>query len=657
MAGERTQIPRHEDDRTRHLSRILTPARLAFLHDVIMAALSFVVSLYLRVGDLTWWYLANYLWPALLLFVAVAAVVFLWMRTGRGVWRFIAMVDLLTLAQAVTLVILLFLPLLFFFTRLDQLPRSMLIINWFVLMALLGGPRILYRLAKDRRLGLTLAKTGHRRVPVLLVGAGDGAEMFIRAMQYEPQAHYRVVGILDEKGTRVGRDIHGVPVLGTDQELAAVVARCAARGRRPERLIVTKDNLAASGLRELFEAADALGLTLARAPRMSDLRAGLADTLETRPIAIEDLLGRPQTVLDRAGMKAMIAGRRVLVTGAGGTIGGELVRQIAELAPARLALLDNGEYNLYRIAQELAELAPELAQVVLLADVREGAHMAALFAAEKPELVFHAAALKHVPMVEHNAREGVLTNLVGTRNVADACHAAGVAAMVLISTDKAVNPASVMGATKRAAESYCQARDILAAAGRGRTRYITVRFGNVLGSTGSVVPLFQRQIERGGPVTVTHRDIKRYFMTVREAVELVLQAAALGASAGVEAGKIFVLDMGEPVRILDLARQMIRLAGLRPEVDIAIVFTGLRPGEKLNEELLHATEQLLPTRCQGILLAAPRAADLALIGRAIDEAEEAVLRGRDEQLLTLLERMVPEYRPAADGAERATAAR
>jgi len=636
--------------------RFSSRAAFAFGHDLFMAALSFVISLYLRVGDLTWWYLQNYLWPAFFLFMGVAAFVFLWMRTGRGVWRHIAMVDLLTLAKAVTLVMLIFLPVLFFFTRLDQLPRSMLVINWFVLTALLGGPRILYRLLKDRRLDLTLAKAGHRRVPVLLVGAGDGAEIFIRAMQYEPQAHYQVVGIVDEKGTRVGRDIHGVPVLGGPAELAEIVERCAKRSRRPERLILTKDNLEAELMRDLFARADALGLTLARVPRMTDLRSGLSDALETRPIAIEDLLGRPQTVLDRAGMKAMIAGRRLLVTGAGGTIGGELVRQIAALAPAHLALVDNGEYQLYRIEQELGEEHPHLSHSTVLADVRDAERMTRLFVAEKPELVFHAAALKHVPMVEHNACEGVLTNLVGTRNVADACHAAGVAAMVLISTDKAVNPASVMGATKRAAECYCQARDILAGAS-GRTRYITVRFGNVLGSTGSVVPLFQHQIERGGPLTVTHPEIKRYFMTVREAVELVLQAAALGARDGVEAGKIFVLDMGEPVRILDLARQMIRLAGLVPDKDIEIVITGLRPGEKLYEELLHETEHLVPTRCQGILLAAPRTADLALIARAIDEAGDAAASGREDQLRKLLERMVPEYRPAGDGTVRAVAAR
>jgi len=455
----------------------------------------------------------------------------------------------------------------------------------------------------------------------------------------------------------VGRDIHGVPVLGGPAGLADAVARCARRSRRPERLIVTKDNLEPEILRELLDAAEALGLTLARAPRITDLRDGLADRFEMRPIAIEDLLGRPQTVLDRAGMKAMIAGRRILVTGAGGTIGSELVRQIVELGPQHPALVDNGEFNLYRVDREVIEQRPELRHSAILADVRDAKRVAEIFSLENPEIVFHAAALKHVPMVEQNPGEGVLTNLTGTRNVADACHASNVKAMVLISTDKAVNPASVMGATKRAAECYCQARDILAAAGRGRTRYITVRFGNVLGSTGSVVPLFQHQIERGGPITVTHPEIKRYFMTVREAVELVLQAAALGAADGVEAGKIFVLDMGKPVRIVDLARQMVRLAGLRPEKDIQIVFTGLRPGEKLNEELLHETEQLVPTRCQGILLAAPRTVDFALLSRALDEITEAAETGRNDQISALLERVVPEYRPLAKDPLRVAAAR
>jgi O-antigen biosynthesis protein WbqV len=650
------------------LRQNLPRAAAVFLHDLVMAALSFPIALYLRVGDRALDYLGNGLWPAYALFVLVSGLVFLWLGTYRGVWRYVSTRDLLALLRAVTLILLVFLPLLFLWTRLAEMPRSVLVIDWFVLTGLLVGPRLAYRLSKGGRLDLAGGRGGQRRVPVLLLGAGDGAELFIRAMGESQAAPYRVIGLLDEKGSRIGRDIHGVPVMGGPEQLDEVVARCARRGETPQRVIVTKEHLDPALLRQLLERAEALGLTLARMPRLTDLKAGLTEGAETHAIAIEDLLGRPQAVLDRAAMAAMVAGRRVLVTGAGGTIGSELVRQIAELDPAALVLVDHGEFELYRIERELIERKPGLPRRALLCDVRDGGRVQALLAVQRPELVFHAAALKHVPIVEAQPSEGVLTNLIGTRNLADACQAAGVTAMVLISTDKAVNPSSVMGATKRAAESYCQARDIASASGghspsghlagsRGGTRYITVRFGNVLGSTGSVVPLFQRQIEQGGPVTVTHPEMARYFMTTREAVELVLQAAALGGGPGIEGGKIFVLDMGEPVRILALARQMIRLAGFRPDEDIRIEFTGLRPGEKLNEELLHESEALVPTRCPGILLAAPRTADLALLSRAIEEIGEAAAAGRDEQAVTLLERLVPEYRRGADGMDRAVGAR
>jgi O-antigen biosynthesis protein WbqV len=346
-------------------------------------------------------------------------------------------------------------------------------------------------------------------------------------------------------------------------------------------------------------------------------------------------------------MRHLIAGKRVLVTGAGGTIGGELVRQVCRLAPAHVALLDNGEYNLYQIDLEVGERHPDLPRSAILADIRDRARLDQVMAELHPELVFHAAALKHVPMVEANPIEGLLTNAIGTRNVADACRAAGVAAMVQISTDKVVNPTSVMGASKRIAESYCQALDVVEASQKGRTRFITVRFGNVLGSTGSVVPLFQRQLAQGGPLTVTHKDMMRYFMTVREAVELVLQATVLG-SHGEAAGKIFVLDMGEPVRIFDLAKQMIRLAGKRPDIDIAIKITDLRPGEKLFEEIFHGAEPLLPTACNGILLAAPRAGDAGSLGNAIDQLAAACHRDDLATVQLLLHRLVPEYRRPAD---------
>src|SRR6185312_5655505 len=361
-----------------------------------------------------------------------------------------------------------------------------------------------------------------------------------------------------------GRNIHGIDVLGTFDDIPKVVAELERAGQRPQRLLLTRDDMDGATIRKLVDTADALGMTVARLPPLVEFRDGAAEGFEIRPVAIEDLLGRPQTVLDRDAMRRLIGGRRVLVTGAGGTIGSELVTQICGLAPAHITLLDSGEFNLYRIDLEVADAHPGLPRRAVLGDVRDRIRLERVMREMRPELVFHAAALKHVPMVELNPFEGVLTNAVGTRNVADACRAAGVAAMVQISTDKAVNPTSIMGASKRIAESYCQALDIGDKRGPRRgTRFVTVRFGNVLGSTGSVVPLFQRQLAAGGPLTVTHEDVMRYFMTVREAVELVLQATVLG-STGEAAGKLFVLDMGEPVRIIDLARQMIRLAGKRP---------------------------------------------------------------------------------------------
>jgi O-antigen biosynthesis protein WbqV len=629
--------------------RRLSRPTVAYIHDLVMAALSFVLSLYLRVGTDIGVYGTDFVLVGAASFAAIAGMVYLWMDLYRGIWRYASLNDLLAIARAVTLIILVFLPVMFLTTRLQDLPRSVVVINWFVLITLLGAPRILYRMLKDGRFELSYDRNQDQRIKVLLIGAGDAAEMFIQAMTRRTRTDYQPVAILDEAERRVGRHIRGVPILGSTNDLAAVVTRLRGRGTQPQRLIITKPEMAPDKLRRLVDEAGQLGLTVARLPRLTEFRAAGGEEVEVRPVAIEDLLGRPQNVPNRGAMKALIAGRRVLVTGAGGSIGGELVRQLAEIGPSRLVLVDNSEFNLYSIEMEVRERLPDLAVRAVIGDVRDRERISTLVGAERPELVFHAAALKHVPMVEANPLEGVLTNVIGTRNVAEACRSHGVIAMVQISTDKAVNPTNVMGATKRLAESYCQALDVAETSHGNRTRFVTVRFGNVLGSTGSVVPLFQRQLAAGGPLTVTHPDIKRYFMTVREAVELVLQASALGVGgiqgAGAsETGKIFVLDMGEPIRIVDLARQMIRLAGRQPDKDVKIVITGLRPGEKLNEELFHAAEALQPTVVKGLQLANPRTADYAFLARGIDELQAAINAGRVDTVLTLITRYVPEYR-------------
>jgi FlaA1/EpsC-like NDP-sugar epimerase len=625
-----------------------------FAHDVVMAALSFVLSFYLRVGgDISQFS------PTLLLtydlgFTATAAVVFLWVGLYRGIWRYASLPDLLALFRAATLIILIFFPVMFVVTRLADMPRSLVGINWLLLMALLGGPRFAYRVFKDRGLDHVFETATYAPVPILLIGARESADLFIRSVARDPHRSYSVVGILADGQARVGRDIGGVPILGTFDEIEAVVARLTRRDHRPQRLIVCADTLERSVARQFLDFSAETGIPLARVPRLTDFRTAREDDVQRiEPVAIEDLLGRPQTVLDHAGMRALIAGRRVLVTGAGGTIGGELARQIASYGPARLTLLDNGEYALYTIDQEIKERFVGVPRQAIIGDVRERRRIDEVMAAERPELVFHAAALKHVPIVEANPVEGIVTNVLGTRNVAESCRTHGVAAMVMISTDKAVNPVNVMGATKRLAEGICQSLDIVEARRDHGTRYVTVRFGNVLGSTGSVVPLFQRQLAAGGPLTVTDREISRFFMTVREAMELVLQASALAFGDSEARGKIFVLDMGEPVKIVDLATQMIRLAGKKPDRDVKIEFIGLRPGEKLHEELFYANETLMPTKASGIRLAAPRSIDYAMLARSLDELAEHARERREDRLMALLRTLVPEYGRIAAPAARA----
>lgn len=524
------------------------------------------------------------------------------------------------------------------------------------------APRLAWRRFRAR--GGAVAVTVAERL--LLAGADDGADLFLRAIETDARGAFEVLGLLALDQQSRGRLIHGRPVLGALSDAAEVLADLAARGQLPDALVVTSPEIDGDRLAALLDVADKAGVAVRRLPRLTALDAGPPPArdgavagdgrLALRPIAIEDLLNRAPVALDREAMARLVAGRRVLVTGAGGTIGGELARQIAGFGPESLTLVEVSEYALYEIDLAIRESHPGLSRRAVLADIRDRERISRVIAEAKPELVFHAAALKHVPLVEDNPLEGILTNAVGTRNVADAARAAEAAVVVLISTDKAVNPSSVMGAAKRLAEMYFQALDARRAAeGRG-TRFVTVRFGNVLGSTGSVVPLFRRQIERGGPVTVTHPDMQRYFMTVAEAVSLVLQASALAHEDRLpepaRAGGIVVLDMGKPVRIVELARQMVRLAGLRPDIDIPIRFTGLRPGEKLEEELFHGREPHVPAGRPGLLVAAPRTAELALVARALDGLAQSGRAGEREAALAQLAVLVPEFRADA-GAARA----
>lgn len=623
----------------RHINRRL----VAMLHDTLMAAASFALAIYLRLGAGLSGHILPHMGATILLFTAIAMSIFVTLRLYRGLWRFASIQDLVTLTKAATLAVGLFYLSLFLYNRLEGMPRSVPIIHWMVLLALLGGPRFIYRVVKDRLIGRRFSLLDNRRIPVLIIGANENTEHFLRDTERNVAAVYRVNGIVVDDRRMRGHIMHGVEIYADFSHLPEILQRLERGGDKPQRIIVADETIEGEKLRFLLDTANEAGISLARLPRLTEFKSGLAEGNEIRPIAVEDLLGRAQHARDKQLMADMIRGKRVLITGAGGSIGSELVRQIAGFAPASLFLFEQCEFNLYQIDLEMRDTFPDLPCRPLLGDVRDADYLHHVFAEVQPELVFHAAAIKHVPMAEYNPEEAMLTNVVGTRNVADACVKHKVAAMVLISTDKAVNPANVMGATKRLAECYCQALGSDSKA-RGDTRFITVRFGNVLGSTGSVVPLFEKQLKRGGPLTVTHPDMVRYFMTIREAVELVLQAASMGARPEeIRHGLIFVVDMGHPVKIEDLAVQMIRLAGLRPHKDIQIHYTGLRPGEKLYEELFHYSEKPLKTDHEGILLASSRKVELKALKSPLDKLGKACRARNLDAAYAALQKLVPEF--------------
>jgi len=619
---------------------------LAAMHDSIMAAASFIISIFLRVG-LEYDYSSADFLKGIFIFTCVSTLVFLSLRIYRRVWRYSSTQDLMAITKAVTLTIVIFLPLMFMINRLEGIPRSAIFINWFVLLALLGGPRFVYRMITDRTFAIEIdAIPESQKIKVLLIGANDHTELFLRDTVGNRYSNYKVVGILDKDPDKFGRYIRDIRIYGGLDSLETTIAKLKEKTKAPQKILIAPDAIDGAEVRKLLELSEKLGLTLAMLPKLTEFRQTDGEKQEVQPIAIEDLLGRPQNTLDRESMKNLIKDRNILITGSGGTIGSELVRQIASYKPVHITMYENSEHNLYLIDKELEESFPFLSRTPVIGDVRDIGHFLNTLKKEKPSIVFHAAALKHVPMSEMNATEAVLTNIIGTRCVADACIKSGIEEMIMISTDKAVNPTNVMGATKRVAEKYISA---LGDSGKAKkTKFITVRFGNVLGSTGSVIPLFQRQIANDGPLTVTHPEVTRYFMTVREAVELVLQASAMAATDEDKESKIYVLDMGEPVLIKSLAEQLIRLAGFKPGVDIQIEYTGLRPGEKLYEELFYDYENPSDTKYGGIMLASHTEVQFSEIEKILNKIEKAAIERNTEKSISLLHELLPEYKPAAN---------
>ncbi|MEJ1157424.1 nucleoside-diphosphate sugar epimerase/dehydratase [Prosthecomicrobium sp. N25] len=588
-------------------------------------------------------------WP---MHTAICAIVFpmtgLYMRT----WKFASLGDIFQIFKSVFLASLIFVAVIFLYSRLQAIPRSVIAMNAVFLVSLITLTRLSFKLDRMDVFG-TGARTQtsfSEMIPVLLVGAGHSADLYLRALQRDRNAQYWPVGFLDVDSAQRDLLLRGVPILGGVDEFDAVMEDLVDRGQAPRHIIFTESPavFGEGSAEALIERAERMGLTVSRLAPATELRSPREENrFQLRPIELADLLERPQITHDREQLSRLVHGCRVLVTGAGGSIGSELVRQVASLAPAEVVLIDNSEFNLYSIDLELAEKFRDVPRAAYLCNVRDAARVDEIMDRHRPELVFHAAALKHVPMVELNPCEGVLTNAIGTMNVAEATRRIGARAMVQVSTDKVVNPTSVMGATKRLAELYCQALELddTRPATRGdTTRFMTVRFGNVLGSSGSLIPLFKRQLAQGGPLTVTDPEMKRFFMTIREAVELTLQASAHGLEKKAGRGEIFVLDMGEPIKIIDIARRVIKLAGCVPDDDIKIEIVGCRPGEKLFEELFDDDEKRVRSAVPGILGAVPAPVPLPTLREAFQRIRRAAEKGDAPSVFGILQDVLPGYR-------------
>ncbi|WP_246748727.1 polysaccharide biosynthesis protein [Rhizobium setariae] len=629
-----------------------------FIADMLSAVLALVFAFVLRYGVDTVALrpdLVRTLSIAGPQYIAVCAVVFPLSGLYSRNWRYGSISDLTTILRAVAVTTVILVCVLFFATRLQDIPRSAILVDSLLLAAFLLASRLSFRFDELRQWKRAFTSTGGivgKRVPTLLIGARDAADLYLRALSRDKNCPHAPVGCLDIDSAHKGMMLRGVPILGSLEDFHTVVQDLKRAGEFPRHVVFTEAPSAfGEELSErLLKEAEAMGITVSRLSHMTELRnAKRENRYELRSIELTDLLERPQASLDHDAIVRLIQGRRVLVTGAGGSIGSELTLQIAACEPSELILIENCEYNLYAIDMELAERFPSVPRFAHMCNVRRAKRVDDIFDAHQPELVFHAAALKHVPMVELNPCEGVLTNVIGTMNVANAAKRTGALAMVQVSTDKVVNPTNVMGATKRLAELYCQAQDIRGFEKHNGPRFMTVRFGNVLGSSGSLVPLFKKQLAKGGPLTVTDVEMTRFFMTIREAVQLTLQASSYGLEGEIGQGEIFVLDMGEPIKIIEIARRMITLAGLTPDVDIAIKVIGLRPGEKLFEELFDLAEQRVASPVPGVLGAVPSALPLALLEDNFARLQLYSELGEEATVLKIVCDLLPGYqrRPSA----------
>ncbi|BCR05785.1 nucleoside-diphosphate sugar epimerase [Desulfuromonas versatilis] len=567
--------------------------------------------------------------PAIIL---IKLAVFWRMRLFSGWWRYVSLPDLLVLLRANCYASLGFLLYVVTIHHLTALPRSVLVLDGLFCFLALSGARVLTRILRENHILYQKDKIANRE-HLLIVGAGAVGQSIVREIRQNPHLNREVIGYIDNDPERHQQRFQGVAVLGPVDRLERL---CRERG--VDQVVIAQPALGPKELREILERCRKAGVKSKILPSVEDIITDAVSVQHIRDVQLQDLLGRKPVRIDLEEIRGYLQNKRILVTGAGGSIGSEICRQVASFGPACVLLLDNAETPLFHVENELRERFPAVAFETSLSDIRDLARMEYIFSHWRPEVVFHAAAYKHVPMSEHNPIEAIRNNVIGTRNLADRAHDFGVQQFVMVSTDKAVRPTNAMGASKRAAEIYVQTL-----ARTSPTNFVTVRFGNVLGSNGSVVPIFKEQIRRGGPVTVTHADITRFFMTIPEAVQLVLQAGSMGRG-----GDIMLLDMGEPVKVLHLAEELIRLSGLKPYEDIEIVFTGLRPGEKLYEELLLDDEGVRPTRHEKICVANAVFHDPATLKAQIEDLYQSCRHMDLEGALRVLNRIVPEYKISRD---------
>lgn len=581
--------------------------------------------------------------PKLLLITLVVRTVVYW-QVGlfHGLWRYSGSRDLLSLLKAATLSSLA-IAAVWAFIQTGTFPRSVLVLDFAFSILIVGGLRFGIRTIREAVIqsGHTMPAEGDRR-RLLVIGAGDAGEMLMREIVRIYKHRYEPVGFLDDAPAKQNEQIHGVPVLGVINDVALVAKR-----EQIDEIILAIPSMTGQEMRRMVERCRPTGASIRTLPGVDSLIDGRVTVSQVSQVAIEDLLGRAPVTLDTEALHGFIRGRSVLVTGAGGSIGSELCKQICRFGPKKLILVEQAENNLFEVHRALLAEFKHVSTVPYVADICDSRRLEAIFETERPLVVFHAAAHKHVPMMEENPGEAIKNNVFGTKKVADTAHRFGVEKFVMVSTDKAVNPTSIMGASKRAAEIYVQALSQ-----RSRTHFITVRFGNVLGSAGSVIPIFKQQIARGGPVTVTHPEMRRYFMTIPEACQLILQAGTMGRG-----GEIFILDMGEPVKIVDLARDLIRLSGFTPDEDIAITFSGTRPGEKLFEELTFDAEKAEKTGHPKIFVGTFRPNAWDQVERCLERLHALTDGSAPDRIKAAFRELVPEYGPPTTSAASAAAPR